>query len=1501
MGEIASPAEGSKPIRNPFKYKGSLDPEANGSVFLFRDELVNHILRRLEEKAWFAIIGGKKVGKTSLVNELIHKGRQKLRSPSVEFLLVKLKDIDYAKEGTLYRETAARIVTQARPRGLSLQRRLRVLPADPTTFKEFLARFADWLVGTEQIILIFDGAEAVPEKQLRQFLATLGIVQSYKALPEFSRYTAIVSGAFHPVDVADPASGPFSEVADVVVLTDFAREEIANWAEKAIRGNGFVCDDSTPRFLAGETGGTAYLAQKICSDVVESAVAERRAPEFTLANVAAAIDAIVERGEANFLWTVQRAEEDPGLVEKMAILLEQRRLDGVSASPGLRKLESLGAISRDGDAAVIRNPLYERGFRKRFTFEHIAQSYFEHRQFDKAQRYYERAIDEHKRAARALRAVFEATQEVSSELELQDIFSRTLEKAREIVESRLCSIMLLDNNTLALKIVAHTGYDADYVRDFSLPLGQGTSGWVCKIGRKRIVRDVQDEVECPEYGSRAMAKRKNVHAFACVPLRYKGEVFGVLNTYLGGAAQFSPLDLMPLETLANQVAAAIKAAQSYDEAETILKTARGLVSLDIGTVLSGIVEACRSIAHSDAVFICYKDPKTARWLYHFPSSIDAPAALPDVKSGQGIAGYVFKTGKAVYWRDVWEQSDAFQYFQTWLSSRSEFAVPLVFASEPDGTEQVLGIMNVESPKLNAFDAQQRRLLSILAIQAAAAIRMAQAHASLEEKTQQVLALSGIGGKIVSSDADYQSTLETIGEESLRIVGAGEKLCFVLVADNLRQSLVIRAAGGLGIAQRFLNFVVPLGGLDGKSVPARAAREKRALLFNDVCSEEARAVYLEIAPEIKSELAAPMVYEGRVIGVIDIESTQPNAFDDDDLRFVQALADAAAVGFKAKEELGTYKRQLEALGRIEGVAADSPSLQPVLQAIADAAAEVVDGTDRRVFLIQLLDKDRHVLTTEVASGREGLRQVYLNSVSESEHKSIGWHVVETGAEYYCPNVSTDPYYMQSNSEIRSSFSVPIRHQQEILGVLGAESTQENDFNEYDMHFLDELGGRVGALITTAKQAEELRRAAEELRATKDELDEQRQKAVVYEAIRMIVHDIRGASSLIAGEVQWLEKLLREDKFEVDALKAAVVNINEQLAEIERTATALREPLNMTPLTVNRHDISKTVAECVKGIEAKAEVSSPAIGVSATYNPSPLFCMIDIHRIRRAFVNILRNAIEALSEQGGTLTVTTGLSEDGASAEVKFRDTGPGIPPSILAKLRQRQFVPSTKLHGTGLGLAIVRAIIENDHKGRLEITSQGGGGTEVVVALPIDRKTTRVDPFAKSPASGYGDLDHQKLTGHRKTKVVLAVNDRQAFLDLISRRLTCADFDVVTATTAEEGLNKCQLRPDLILLDYHLNHEGTITARDFIPRFRKAYPKVPIVVMSATARELEAKDLRVQGIIECSAGYDWTALADTVKRYVAERETPDEPKRKSQRTLSHSEVRRQADRLPTADK
>jgi two-component system nitrogen regulation sensor histidine kinase GlnL len=247
-----------------------------------------------------------------------------------------------------------------------------------------------------------------------------------------------------------------------------------------------------------------------------------------------------------------------------------------------------------------------------------------------------------------------------------------------------------------------------------------------------------------------------------------------------------------------------------------------------------------------------------------------------------------------------------------------------------------------------------------------------------------------------------------------------------------------------------------------------------------------------------------------------------------------------------------------------------------------------------------------------------------------------------------------------------------------------------------------GSKSGAVITLT----DLSRAKEqeEERSKRDRL------TVLAEVSGVVAHEIRNP---LAGMVAGIQHLLTKSR-EGDERHEA---LQRMLKEGERVNRIIEDILLITRpphLDLAPCDVSDVVAEVLEQNEDNAR----ALGVQVRLYRSPGLPLVsgDQERLHRALATVVSNGIESMPEGGRLDVVITGPAREGANyVEVEIADNGVGIKRDEI----DRVFEPfySTKTRGTGLGLVIAKRIIDG-HGGEIEIQSEEGEGTKVLVRLPL---------------------------------------------------------------------------------------------------------------------------------------------------------------------------------------
>ncbi|KAB0671136.1 sensor histidine kinase [Oryzomonas sagensis] len=267
----------------------------------------------------------------------------------------------------------------------------------------------------------------------------------------------------------------------------------------------------------------------------------------------------------------------------------------------------------------------------------------------------------------------------------------------------------------------------------------------------------------------------------------------------------------------------------------------------------------------------------------------------------------------------------------------------------------------------------------------------------------------------------------------------------------------------------------------------------------------------------------------------------------------------------------------------------------------------------------------------------------------------------------------------------------------------------------------VGGVTGLLAQRERaRSQELQRTAQGLEESYNKLQTQSERIMtIEEQLRraerlstlgemaaVLAHEIRNPLGSIRGTAE----ILRDD-YQPGDPKHEFIEI--QIKETERLNRVVEEFLRLArpqPSAMARCSLREELETIVTltANDAKARKIRLALEPPAGDH----VVNADGEKLRQAFLNIVINALQATPE-GGTVTIAT-RQADGFH-QIRFSDTGPGIDADTLARIFEPFF--TTKPDGTGLGLAITKKIIEA-HGGMLEMESEVGKGTMVVVRLPV---------------------------------------------------------------------------------------------------------------------------------------------------------------------------------------
>ncbi len=288
------------------------------------------------------------------------------------------------------------------------------------------------------------------------------------------------------------------------------------------------------------------------------------------------------------------------------------------------------------------------------------------------------------------------------------------------------------------------------------------------------------------------------------------------------------------------------------------------------------------------------------------------------------------------------------------------------------------------------------------------------------------------------------------------------------------------------------------------------------------------------------------------------------------------------------------------------------------------------------------------------------------------------------------------------EVHAGVCVPILADEQLVGLLCLKDERLREAYATDeIDLFRSLAAQLGITLQNSKMYERMK--------------ERDRLAALGEMAAGLAHEIRNPLGSIKGAAQLLSpapaqaELPAETREFLSIIVEEVNRLNKVVSQFLDYARPYRGEMDL--LDINEV-IRKTAT--LLGTDSKVELQ-------LTLDESLPRVRADAEQLRQVFLNLAINAIQAMPD-GGKLTITSALRKPrratrapAQQVEVRFRDTGPGIPPGEMKNL----FIPffTTKEKGTGLGLPISQRIVEN-HGGSIEVRSRQGVGSTFTVVLPV---------------------------------------------------------------------------------------------------------------------------------------------------------------------------------------
>jgi GAF domain-containing protein/anti-sigma regulatory factor (Ser/Thr protein kinase) len=564
-----------------------------------------------------------------------------------------------------------------------------------------------------------------------------------------------------------------------------------------------------------------------------------------------------------------------------------------------------------------------------------------------------------------------------------------------------------------------------------------------------------------------------------LPMAAGSVALGTLGVELSGELDHDRIDLELFELLANHVTLALGAVrqnsrlleqevkQQLMELQILQRIDRELNrTIELEAVLQKILEWATDRVPAYKASIYLHNPRsntldTAAFLsidedYHQETSL----ALDDER---GLVRYAFASQQALRVGDV--RNDpiwASRYIQPsdkLDKIRSELDVPLV------DEDSVIGVINFASETPDAFSEKDETFLVTLAGQAVLAIKKAQAYEREKRSAAEGQALIDVGKEIVSQ-LDLDNVFRLILDKALQITSA--QAGTLMLYDPRNNDLWM--AAGRGVRPEYkINGRHPLT----QGVVGKVASEKRRLNVPDVLVPPWDKIHLSFIPDIRSELAVPLLQGETLRGVINVESTEVAHFESGDERLLTALADLALIALRNAETYQQAQKRQQRLRALYDVGREmiyfADGLERIVQLILRIA---LDLSGAEVGDLHLYQGDM-VTQTFLASRPDPSAEPTFGTIVDSElttpsfERGIVTHVAQQRTAHYADDTRQDPYY-RGDPAYLSEAAVPlVDDEQNLIGVLNLESRRAYAFDQDQRDMLGLLASQAVIAIQNSR--------------------------------------------------------------------------------------------------------------------------------------------------------------------------------------------------------------------------------------------------------------------------------------------------------------------------------------------------------------------------------------------------------------------------------------------------
>ncbi len=1046
------------------------------------------------------------------------------------------------------------------------------------------------------------------------------------------------------------------------------------------------------------------------------------------------------------------------------------------------------------------------------------------------------------KSAREMQILNDLAQALTTKLNVEDVLQETYRGAARLLDTTNFYIGLYDAEANHITLPIHVTKSEIDSQITVIPADHGITGYVVESREPVLLKDNviewQKEHNIPVVGETA-------GSWLGVPMLIGDQVLGVIAVQsFDKAHAYDEHDRDLLTAIASQTAIALQNARLFEETRqrvqelgTLFEASQHLSSAtlqaeDIADIVARQFVQVLGVPEA-SVSLLDQDDNTMRVVVDVYAK-DEHIRSENTQTTFNLSDYpatarVMETLKPMIIQASDPTADpAERSYMEAYQVKTLVIVPLAAKGKS------FGVIELESHAEELHLTQGQLNLAItLANQAAVAMD----NARLFEETQRRAAQLAAAAE-VARDATSILDVDQLLDETVHLISKQFNFYHagVFLPDERDEYAVLRAASSEG-GKRMLarEHKLPIGKVGIVGYVAATGEPRIAL---DVGQDAMHFVNPDL-PNTRSEMGLPLKVRDRVIGVLDVQSTQQSAFSEDDVATLQTLADqlaAAIANARLFQEVRADAKRRALINEVQQAAATSFDPDELLH----QAGEVISIRLARPSILMLWQGEKNAFRPVAIHDEQGqdiplIDKLWIDRESNPTiiSKVVGARrttVLDTATSY------TDHIGAMLTEQvgIKSGTYVPLVARDRVLGLLILAEPEGRPSDEMD--FAEIIGANLSVALENARLYQDAVETAEQLQEM-DRLKSQFLANMSHE-LRTPLNSIIGFSRVILKGIDGpLTDMQRTDL-------EAVYNSGQHLLGL------INDILDISKIQAGKMEIGiedTDVNDIVKGVmsTAIALVKEQPIELQQSVPEDIPTIQADSRRIRQVLLNIVGNATKFTDE--GFIRVEAQATPTEVILSVS--DSGIGIPKekleTIFDEFTQVDGSSTRAVGGTGLGLAISRQFIEM-HGGRIWVESVLNEGTTFYIALPIAGPP---EPGAEEEETG-----EEAVTDEADQPVVLCVDDDAGVITLFRRYLSKQGYHVVGLTDGEVVVEKArEIDPFAITLDVMMpKKDGWQVMQEL-----KADPQtrqIPVIICSIVSDKeqgisLGASEYLVKPIIE----------------------------------------------------